>query len=226
MAAGFRILRRARKVAPDLVERFSSLPVANVSDSMSRMTGGGTSLRPMHAGGTVLAGPALTVKSRPGDNLMLHKALDLAEAGDVVVVDAGGDLTNSLMGELMHAYAEKKGVAGIVIYGAIRDSAYMRASRFPVFAAGITHRGPYKDGPGEINVPIAIKGMVIHPGDLILGDDDGVVCVPLDDGERVYAATKTKHDAETKQMENILAGKNDRAWVDAALKKLGCEGLD
>ena len=226
MAAGFRILWRTRKVAPEIVERFSSLPVANVSDSMSRMTGGGTNLRPMHAGGTVLAGPALTVKSRPGDNLMLHKALDLAEAGDVVVVDAGGDLTNSLMGELMHAYAEKKGLAGIVLHGAIRDSAYMRASKFPIFAAGITHRGPYKDGPGEINVPIAIEGMVIHPGDLILGDDDGLVCVPFDDGERVYAATKAKHEAETKQMENILAGNNDRAWVDAALKRLGCEGLD
>lgn len=226
MAAGFRILRRARKMAPELVERFSSLPVANVSDSMSRMAGGGTSLRPMHAGGTVLAGPALTVKSRPGDNLMLHKALDLAEAGDVVVVDAGGDLTNSLMGELMHAHAEKKGVAGIVLHGAIRDSAYMRASGFPVFAAGITHRGPYKDGPGEINVPIAIEGMVIQPGDLILGDDDGVVCVPFDDAERVYAATKAKHEAETRQMANILAGENDRAWVDAALKRLNCEGVD
>ena len=222
MAVGLRILRRARKVAPEVVERFSSLPVANVSDSMSRMTGGGTSLRPMHAGGTVLAGPALTVKARPGDNLMLHKALDLAEAGDVVVVDAGGDLTNSLMGELMHAYAERKGMAGIVIYGAIRDSAYMRASKFPVFAAGITHRGPYKDGPGEINVPIAIEGMVIHPGDLVMGDDDGVVCVPFDDCEAVYKATKAKHDAETKQMEDILAGRNDRSWVDAALQKLGC----
>ncbi len=221
MAVGFRILRRTRKVSADVVERFRALPVANVSDSMSRVTAGGSRLRPMHAGGT-LAGPALTVKSRPGDNLMLHKAIDLAEAGDVIVVDAGGDVTNSLMGELMHAYAEKKGVAGIVLYGAIRDYAYMRASSFPIFATGITHRGPYKDGPGEINVPIAIEGMVIHPGDLIVGDDDGVLCVPFDDCETVYKATKAKNDAETKQMEAILAGRNDRSWVDAALRKLGC----
>src|SRR3712207_1917446 len=199
MAVGLRILRRSRKVSTDVVERFRTLPVANVSDSMSRVTAGGARLRPMHAGG-MLAGPALTVKSRPGDNLMLHKAIDLAEAGDVIVVDAGGDVTNSLMGELMHAYAEKKGVAGIVIYGAIRDYAYMRASNFPIFATGITHRGPYKDGPGEINVPIAIEGMVIHPGDLIVGDDDGVLCVPFDDCEAVYKATKAKNDAETKQM--------------------------
>ena len=178
MAVGLRILRRGRKVSTDVVERFRSLPVANISDSMSRMGAGGARLRPMHGGG-VLAGPAVTVKARPGDNLMFHKALDLAEAGDVVVVDAGGDLTNALMGELMLAYAEKKGVAGIVIHGAIRDLAYMRASNFPVFAAGVTHRGPYKDGPGEINVPIAIEGMVIHPGDLVVGDDDGVVCVAV-----------------------------------------------
>ena len=206
----------------ELVERFRSLPVANISDSMSRMEAGGARLRPMHAGG-VLAGPAITVKSRPGDNLMLHKALDLAEVGDVVVADAGGDLTNALMGELMLAYAEKKGVAGIVIHGAVRNSAYMRASNFPIFAAGVTHRGPYKDGPGEINVPIAIEGMVIHPGDLVVGDDDGLVCVPFDDCEQVYKAASAKHAAEQRQMENILAGKNDRAWIDAALKKLGCE---
>lgn len=222
MGVGLRILRRSRKVSPDVVERFRSLPVANVSDSMARMTAGGPRLRPMHAGG-VLAGPALTVKSPPGDNLMLHKALDLAEAGDVVVVDAGGDLTNSLMGELMAAYAERKGLAGVVIYGAIRDSAYMRASNFPVFAAGVTHRGPYKDGPGEINVPIAIEGMVIHPGDLIIGDDDGLLCVPLDDCEQVYAAAKAKHETEQRSMAEIAAGRNDRSWVDAALKRLNCE---
>ena len=176
----------------------------------------------MHAGGG-LAGPALTVKTRPGDNLMLHKALDLAEAGDVIVVDAGGDLTNSLMGELMLAHAETKQLAGIVIYGAVRDVAYIRSRSLPVFAAGVTHRGPYKDGPGEINVPIAIEGMVIHPGDLVLGDDDGVLCVPFDDCEQVYVAAKAKYDAEQHTMQAILAGTDDRSWVDATLRKLNCE---
>jgi RraA family protein len=176
----------------------------------------------MHGSG-VLAGPAVTVKSRPGDNLMIHKALDLAEPGDVIVVDAGGDLTNALIGELMIAYAKKKGVAGIVIHGAVRDAASIRAGSFPVFAAGVTHRGPYKDGPGEINVPIAIDGMVITPGDLILGDDDGLLCVPFDECDRVYQAAKAKTDAEQLQMANIAAGTNDRSWVDAALKRLNCE---
>ena len=225
MAAGFRILSRARAVGPDVVARFRGLPVANVSDSMSRMTAGGARLRPMHAGG-VLAGPALTVKTRPGDNLMVHKAIGLAEPGDVLVVDAGGDLTNAIIGELMIAQMVKRGLGGVVINGAIRDSAAIRAGGYPVFAAGVTHRGPYKDGPGEINVPVAIDGMVIAPGDLVLGDDDGLLCVPYDQVGQVHAATAAKHAAEEKQMAAIEAGTHDAAWVDAALKRLGCEGLD
>ena len=225
MAAGFRILSRARAVGPDVVARFRELPVANVSDSMSRMAAGGARLRPMHAGG-VLAGPALTVKTRPGDNLMVHKAIGLAGPGDVVVVDAGGDLTNAIIGELMIAQMVKRGLGGIVINGAIRDSAAIRAGGYPVFAAGVTHRGPYKDGPGEINVPVAIDGMVIAPGDLVIGDDDGLLCVPYDQVERVHAAAAAKHAAEAKQMAAIEAGAHDASWVDAALKRLGCEGLD
>ncbi|MDZ7283253.1 RraA family protein [Sphingomonas sanguinis] len=222
MAIGFRILPVEQRIDAELVSRFAALPVANVSDAMSRMTAGGASLRPMHAGG-VLAGPAVTVKARPGDNLMLHKALDIAEPGDVVVVDAGGDLTNALIGELMTAYAESRGIAGIVIWGAIRDAATIRANAFPVFAAGVTHRGPYKDGPGEVNVPIAIEGMVIRPGDLLLGDDDGLVCVPIADAEQVLKTASAKHAAETAQMEKIRRGENPRAWVDETLKRLGCE---
>jgi regulator of RNase E activity RraA len=165
----------------------------------------------------------LTVKTRPGDNLMIHKALDIAEPGDVVVVDAGGDLTNALIGELMLAYAERRGLAGIVIYGAVRDFGAIRVGSFPVFAAGVTHRGPYKDGPGEVNVTIAIDGMVIEPGDLILGDDDGLVSVPFTHAEEIYQAAQKKHEAETKQMKDIGLGQNDRSWVDAALQRLGCQ---
>jgi regulator of RNase E activity RraA len=222
MTIGFRVLRRKRTICPDLIERFAALPVANVSDSMHRMTAGGSRLRKMHREGG-LAGAALTVKARPGDNLMLHKAIDLAVPGDVIVVDAGGDLTNSLMGELMLAYAVKKGVAGFVLDGAIRDADAFLAANLPVFAAGVTHRGPYKDGPGEINVPIAIDGMVIEPGDLVLGDSDGVLAVPIDAAEEVYARTVAKQEAEARQMAAIEAGTNDRSWVDAALRRLGCE---
>jgi regulator of RNase E activity RraA len=225
MTIGFRIRKNTRKVGPEMVEKFRGLPVANVSDSMSRMTATGARLRPMHRSGA-LAGPALTVRSRPGDNLMLHKALDMAEAGDVIVVDAGGALTNSLFGELMLAYAVKRGVAGLVIDGAIRDAEALRQSNLPVFAAGVTHRGPYKDGPGEIGFPIAIDGMLIEPGDLILGDWDGLVAVPFDAVETVYAATKAKHESEIRQMAAIEAGSNDRSWVDQALERLGCEFVE
>jgi RraA family protein len=218
---GFSIRKRERTVDSAIVARFRELPVANISDSMSRMTAGGPRLRPMHRGGA-MAGPAFTVKTRPGDNLMVHKALDIAEPGDIIVVDGGGDLTNSLIGEMMVAHAQTRRLGGIVIYGAIRDYDTLHAGDFPVFAAGVTHRGPYKDGPGEINVPIAIEGMVIGPGDLIVGDGDGVVCVPYDATSEVLKATEAKHQAEIKQLAAIKAGKSDRAWVDATLARLGC----
>jgi regulator of RNase E activity RraA len=218
---GFRIAKRTRKAPADIVARFRTLPVANISDTMSRMFAGGARLRPMHGGG-VMAGPAFTVRVRPGDNLMLHKALDLAEVGDIIVCDAGGELSNALIGELMVAHAIKRGLGGMVIHGAIRDSGAIRAGSFPVFAAGVTHRGPYKDGPGEINVPIAIDGMVIEPGDVVVGDDDGFVAVPYAAMADVLKATEAKNAAEEKQMAEIKAGTSDRSWIDATLKRLGC----
>jgi regulator of RNase E activity RraA len=225
MPAGLRVLPRARKIGVGVVERFARLPVANVSDGMSRLTSGGAQLRPMHGGGG-MAGPALTVKAAPGDNLMLHKAIALAEPGDVIVVDAGGDLTNALVGEMMLMQMAKRGVAGVVINGAIRDAGYIRGQKLPVFAAGVTHRGPYKNGPGEINVPIAINGMVIEPGDLVIGDDDGVLCVPIDQVEAVFKAATAKFEAEQKQIANIQAGTHDASWVDKQLREMKCEGLD
>ena len=224
MTIGFRIQQRRRKVDAETAAKFKALPVANVSDVMSRMAAGGPRLRPMHSGGG-MSGPAFTVKTRPGDNLMIHKALDIAEPGDVVVVDGGGDLTSALIGELMTAHAKARHIAGIVINGAIRDSAAIRAGSFPVYAAGVTHRGPYKDGPGEINVPVAIDGMVIAPGDLVLGDEDGLLCVPYEAVDEVHKAASAKFQAEQVQMREIEARHSDRSWVDATLKRLGCEGV-
>ncbi|MFC0338875.1 Regulator of RNase E activity RraA [Kushneria avicenniae] len=222
MSIGNRVLKRQRQVDASVVEAFAALPVAVVSDSMSRVFAGGSNLRPMHREGA-LAGVALTVRTRPGDNLMLHKAIDMAEPGDVIVCDAGGDTTNALMGELMLAYAVKKGVAGFVLNGALRDLDGFRETNLPTFAAGVTHRGPYKNGPGEINTPISLGGMVIEPGDLIIGDSDGMLCVPYNDAETVLKAAQAKQAAEEKQMAAIHAGENDRSWVDAALTSTGCE---
>ena len=218
---GLQILKRTRQVSAHYVQAYQGLPVANISDCMARMTAGGTRLRPMHKSG-YLAGPALTVKCRPGDNLMIHKALTMAQPGDVIVVDAGGDLTNSLFGEIMVATAIGKKVAGVVLNGAVRDSEEIGEGTFPLYAAGVTHRGPYKDGPGEINVPIAIDGMVVHPGDLVLGDADGLLCVPFDSVEEVLAATRNKMALEKQMLADIAAGKLDTAWIDATLKRIGC----
>lgn len=218
---GFRILPRIH-TSPSLVSLFEGLPASIISDNMSRLSGS-LHLRPYHRPGTTLLGTALTVRVRSGDNLMIHKALDMAEPGDIIVVDAGGDLTNSLFGELMMSYAMQRKLGGVVLNGAVRDADIIAAGSFPIYAAGVTHRGPYKDGPGEINVPIALDGMVIQPGDLVIGDADGLLCVPHDDVEQVLAACREKVALEQKTITNIRAGKHDTSWVDARLKAIGCD---
>jgi len=222
MSNGFRILNRKQVASKEIIDAFSKLPVANVSDTMGRLTAAGPNLRPMHASGG-MAGAAVTVRSRPGDNLMLHKAIDLAVAGDVIVVDAGGDLTNALMGELMLAYAVKKGIAGFVLNCAIRDVDAFVETNLPTYAAGVTHRGPYKDGPGEINVPLSIDGMVVEPGDIVIGDSDGVLAIPLSQAEEILKNTQAKQDAEIRLLKAIAEGTNDRTWVHNALVERGCE---
>jgi RraA family protein len=221
MNVGFGVYRRHRKVEADLCQRYLGLPVATISDQMNRLTHGGPTLRPMHSG-TPMAGPALTVRTRPGDNLMVQKAIDLADPGDVIVVDAGGDLTNALIGGLLSAYAASRGVAGFIINGAVRDAAELKERDFPVYAAGITHRGPYRNGPGEVNVTIAIDGMTVEPGDLIVGDADGILCVPFAQAAELYDKASALHELEQRKAVQIAEGKFDRAWVDKALFELGC----
>jgi RraA family protein len=218
---GFRIQSCTEKVSAQWVEAFRDLPVPNLSDCMARMTAGGARLQPYYQGPRMV-GPALTVKTRPGDNLVVHKALDMAAPGDIVVVDAGGDMTNALIGELMVAHAIQRQLGGLVIFGAIRDSDELRAGSFPVFALGVTHRGPFKDGPGEVNVPIALNGMVIQPGDLICGDADGVVSVARNEVEQIHALALKKHADEVELMAQIKAGTSDRSWVDQLLLRNGC----
>ena len=219
---GFRILPMPARPAKKLVRALAAMVTPHLSDNMNRMAAGGAALRPMHRGGK-LCGPAYTVKVAPGDNLMVHKAIDSAAAGDVIVVDAGGEVTYAIIGDIMSSHAEARGVAGFVIYGAIRDSAEIGARRFPVYACGVTHRGPYKNGPGEINAPIAIGGMVVHPGDIIVGDADGVVAVPLAHAEEVLALARAQLAKETAILKSIAAGKVDRAWVDELLRQRGCD---
>ncbi|MBT2757776.1 RraA family protein [Mesobacillus foraminis] len=219
---GFRILPVSKKVEKQLVEQYRNVVTPHISDNLNRMHAIGTQLRPFHKKGK-LVGTALTVKTRPGDNLLVHKAIDMAEPGDVIVVDAGGDLTNAIVGEIMLRLARVKGISGFIIDGAIRDSAAFLAGDFPIYARGITHRGPYKDGPGEINVPVSVGGMLVSPGDLIVGDEDGLAVVPVDSAEEILMKVRAQEQKEHEIMASIDNGTVDRSWVDEALKQKGCE---
>lgn len=221
MTAGFRILPLPQRPSRALVAALAEMVTPHLSDNMSRLAGAAAGLRPMHKAGK-LAGCALTVKVPAGDNLLVHKAIDIAEPGDVIVVDAGGYVGQAVIGEIMASWAAKRGVAGFVIDGAIRDLGTIGAGTFPIYACGVTHRGPYKDGPGEINVPVSVGGMVVRPGDIIIGDEDGLIAVSPADAEAVLAAARAQKKKEEASLAAIAAGTVDRKWVDEALRARGC----
>jgi len=220
---GFRILPMPARPPRALTDALGAIAASQISDCMNRIPAGGAPLRPFFRGTAKLCGPAFTVKTAVGDNLLVHKAIDVAQAGDVIVIDAGGDLQQAIIGEIMTTHARKRGVAGFVVHGAIRDSETLLAGEYPVYACGATPRGPYKDGPGEINVPVVVGGMVVNPGDIVVGDADGITVIPRADAETVLAAAQKKKASEEKILKDIAEGKWDRRWVDEALKKLGCE---
>ncbi|GIQ68887.1 RraA family protein [Xylanibacillus composti] len=219
---GFRVLPLTRRPDSSLIQQCMSIATPLLSDNMHRVQGTIAGFVPYHRSAK-LAGAAFTVRTRPGDNLMVHKAIDMAEPGDVIVVDACGELSQAILGEIMLRLAEKRGIAGFVIDGAIRDSAAFRERDYPCFARGTTHRGPYKEGPGEINVPVTIGRMPVMPGDLIVGDEDGIVAIPLDYAAEVVQAAQRQLAREQRTFEEIAEGSLDRSWVDEALKRKGCE---
>ncbi len=188
--AGWRIKPRAASAGSDLVAAFAEIPVAAIGDAMSRNVGAIGLTRYHGQVHTVMCGPALTVRVRPGDNLMIHIALMMAKPGDVLVVDGAGDLTQALVGGLIRTTCVTRRLAGLVVNGAIRDLAEWAEPGMPIFAKGHTHRGPSKDGPGEVNVPIACAGLVVNPGDLVIGDADGVIAVPAAEAEEVLRRTR------------------------------------
>ena len=192
------VMTSVPKPSPELLEGFRNAPTSIISDNLERLPGA-VGLRPFHRGGK-LVGVAFTVKTRPGDNLAIHKALELVGPGDVIVVDGGGDESRALVGEIMKTIAEYRGAAGYVIDGAIRDAAELAESDFPMFARTAIHRGPYKSGPGEINVPVSVGGTVISPGDIVVGDADGVVSF----SQGIAAALLDKVNAQIKREADTL----------------------
>jgi hypothetical protein len=226
MSIGYCIHPRPPRPARALVSKFKGVVCAHLSDNMSRLAGSAAALRPWHRKGQLL-GVALTVRVAPGDNLMVHKAIDLAQPGDVIVVDAGGITSQAIIGEIMSSMAAARGAVGMVIDGAIRDAGALAAGTFPVYALAATHRGPYKNGPGEIHVPVSIGGMIVYPNDIIVGDEDGLVAIRPDEAPALLAAARAWCDKEEKMLKAIRAGKPlDRKWVDEALRKGGCGGVD
>ncbi|PZP42668.1 MAG: methyltransferase [Azospirillum brasilense] len=201
----------ATPVSPEILAAFGTAATAVISDNLARLPGA-IGLRAFHRGGTMV-GRALTVRTAAGDNLTIHKALDLIQPGDVVVVDGGGDISRALIGEIMASIAKSRGAAGMVIDGAIRDAKALSQSDFPCFARAAIHRGPYKNGPGESNVPVTIGGMVVHPGDIVVGDEDGVVAFPPAIAADLLKAVQDQEAREAEILRSIAEGRYVGAYA-------------
>lgn len=216
---GFRILPMPAPLPAAMLAAYAEMVTPHIGDAMSRLTGT-IGLTRYHRE-KKLVGRAITVKTRAGDNLMIHKALDMAEPGDVIVVEGSADVTQAVAGELMLLHAQARGVAGFVIDGAIRDLAAFREHDFPCYARGATLRGPSKVGPGEINIAVTVGSMPVRPGDLIVGDEDGVIAIPVDQLELVLQGARKQAEREGQRKEAIAAGRDARGWIDAYLKAQG-----
>lgn len=216
---GLRINTKYQRVDAALVERVRKVPVAVLGDVANRLQSFGAGFL-QYGGKKKFAGPALTVRVRPGDNLMLHKALDLAQPGDVIVIDAGGALNAAILGAMMSSYAVSRGIEAMVVDGAIRDVEELAHINLGVVARGATPNGPFKTGPGEIGYPIACGGLSIAPGDLISGDLDGVLILPQGDVASLIDLAEAKAAQEAIWEVEIAAGTWSRAWVEEAMQKL------
>jgi regulator of RNase E activity RraA len=197
-----------------LLSEFRKAATAVISDNLERLPGA-VGLHPFHRIAGTMVGRAFTVKVAAGDNLFIHKALDLAQPGDVVVVDGGGETSRALIGEIMVAIAKSRKLAGFVIDGAIRDSGTIGCDDFPVFARAAIHRGPYKHGPGAIGESVCIGGMVINPGDIVVGDADGVVAFPVTVASELLQAVRAQERKEEEMLREIAEGTYVGAYAQA-----------
>ena len=216
---GFRIFDTTPRPDAELVTRFRDFATPNLADAMGRF-------HFMDAGiqsrtGLSLCGVAVTVLTRPADNLMVHKAMEIASAGDVIVVNTGGNTTSAVFGELMGHSAVAIGLGGLVVDGAIRDIDALRALKFPAFSRSVSAGGCDKDGPGEINVPIACGNTVILPGDIVIGDAEGVVVIPQPDAGEVLKLVIALKNREEKRIEEISGGQIFKAEIDDTLRSKG-----
>lgn len=222
MNIGCRIVKDFIRPDRNLIEKFRGLPVANIDDCMNRMAAVSHEIRPMNR--AKLLGPAFTVKVPAGDNLMFHKAMDMAREGDVIVIDAEGAADRAIFGELMIQYCMSRKLGGVIVDGCIRDSDTLETLDFPVYAKGITPNGPYKNGPGEINTVISFGGQVVRPGDIIVGDADGILIIHPEEAEPLLEKALQVMEKEEGIVETMERdGTYLRPWVDEKLDEIGCE---
>jgi RraA family protein len=215
------VIRDIQRIAPDLVARAAQFPSSILADVAGRRGALSSRIAPL-APTMRLAGPALTIDVRPGDNLMIHAAMALARPGDVLVIDGKGDESCALMGEIMVSQCMAIGIAGVVVYGAVRDTEAIRDLGFPMYAVGANPNGPSKLVPGRINWPVSVGGVTVQPGDLVVADADGVVVVEPAKVPTVLELAKKKLADETARLEGIRSGAQLRpTWLDAALRKAG-----
>ncbi len=226
MSTKCRVQRVFRRPESGLVELLRGLSSADISDCLDRDAAIGAPLMPMND--APLLGTAFTVLCPPGDNLMFHMALDLADPGDVLVVAGGGDLRHALCGELMANYARSRGLAGFVVEGCVRDRKELsRFSDFPVYALGTVPTGPAMTGAGEINCPVSINGVEIRPGDVLAGDGDGVVVIRPEEVEAVARQARTLSETNEARLTRIRAGGGfSRPRAEAAMRSLEIEYAD
>jgi 4-hydroxy-4-methyl-2-oxoglutarate aldolase len=223
---GFRYKSEIERPPKEVIDSYRELMnrtgclTGNVGDCIGRGAAMSSRVKSL-APGMKIVGPAFTVQVPPTDNLMIHKALSMIKPGDVLVVDAGGEHSWALLGFLMISTAIKLGVAGIVVDGCVRDAAETRKSGFPVFCAGLSPNGPFKEGPGEVNFPINCGGQVVRPGDLIIGDDDGVVVLKQEFAGTVIDDVYKIIAREENRLEEIAAGQVIRPGIDEMLAKKG-----
>ena len=215
------IRRDFERVSPEIVSKASQYAASILADVAGRrgtLDGRISAATP----GLRMAGPAFTVEVRPGDNLMIHAAMSMAKPGDILVVDGKGDRTCALMGSIMINACKKLGLAGVVLDAAVRDVEELRELGFPVYSVGTNPNGPTKFVPGRINWPISCGGTTVNPGDLIVGDADGVVVVEREKAESLLDLAAKKVADERARIADIVSGKNLRPkWLEGSLRAAG-----
>lgn len=224
---GFRVRHEIERPSAVTIEALGSFDTPTISDLMNRLYTMSPEIRNLTPPDLKLLGPACTVKVYPGDNLMVHKSLDIAEPGDVIVVDASSSSLTAVLGDLVCTKARHRGVAGFVVDGLVRDLPGIRAlGDFPVYARGVTPIGPLHRGPGEINHAVSAGGIVVHAGDVVVGDLNGIVVVPRELANEMVERLQSRQAVEADYMSAVERVFFSNEWVDAIIDDSGFETTD